>query len=130
MANSIDSNADCTRLVVDGWLELVISDSAVAIKVLSSACKIRDKWDSLLQAKLSRSGLRSAVLESASSKPSNHEIEKVADGLIQFLKHTEVIGLSRARYFWFRYILSCLTVFLVGIGMLVNIILFVGLSHK
>lgn len=93
MANSIDSNADCTRLVVDGWLELVISDNVSALKVLSSALKMRDKWDNLLQAKLSQSGLRSsAVLGLAGAIPNHYETEKVEGGLLRFLLYTEVMG--------------------------------------
>ncbi|XP_060733680.1 probable ATP-dependent RNA helicase DHX34 isoform X2 [Tachysurus vachellii] len=93
LANSIDSNADCTRLVVDGWLELVICDDVAALKVLTSALKMRDKWDNLLQAKLSQSGLRSnAVLGLAGPKPAYHETEKVADGLVRFLLYTESLA--------------------------------------
>ncbi|KAB5574991.1 hypothetical protein PHYPO_G00215530 [Pangasianodon hypophthalmus] len=91
VANSIDSNADCTRLVVDGWLELVISDSVAALKVLSSALMMRDSWDSLLQAKLSQSGLRSnAVLGFAGPIPTHHGLEKVTAELVRFLLYTEV----------------------------------------
>ncbi|KAK3570644.1 hypothetical protein QTP86_024558, partial [Hemibagrus guttatus] len=91
VANSVDSNADCTRLVVDGWLELVISDNVSALKVLSSALNMRDKWDSLLQAKLSQSGLRStAVLGLAGPIPNHYETEKVEEGLERFLLYTEV----------------------------------------
>ncbi|KAK3547974.1 hypothetical protein QTP70_001635 [Hemibagrus guttatus] len=90
VANSVDSNADCTRLVVDGWLELVISDNVSALKVLSSALNMRDKWDSLLQAKLSQSGLRStAVLGLAGPIPNHYETEKVEEGLERFLLYTE-----------------------------------------
>lgn len=94
VANSIDSNADCTRLVLDGWLELVISDSAAALKALSSALLLRGNWDNLLQAKLSQSGLRSAaILGLPGQTPSPRETEKVAQGLVRFLLYTEVLGL-------------------------------------
>ncbi|TSR87279.1 putative ATP-dependent RNA helicase DHX34 [Bagarius yarrelli] len=90
LANSIDSNADCTRLVVDGWLELAIDDSVAALKVLSSALMMRDKWDKLLQAKLNHLGVKSAaVLEISGPTPSDREIKKVAEGLAQFLLNTE-----------------------------------------
>lgn len=89
VANSIDSNVGCTRLVVDGWLEIVISDSVAALKVLSSSLMLRKNWDSLLQAKLSPSGLRSAVVLGIS----HHELEKVTEGLVRFLLYTEVLCL-------------------------------------
>ncbi|KAM9481143.1 putative ATP-dependent RNA helicase DHX34 [Clarias gariepinus] len=91
VANSIDSNADCTQLVVDGWLELVISDSATALRVLSSALMIRDNWDNLLQAKLNQSGLRStAGLQHAGPAPSHRELQKISEELVRFLMYTEV----------------------------------------
>ncbi|KAI5620331.1 putative ATP-dependent RNA helicase DHX34 isoform X1 [Silurus asotus] len=91
VANSIDSNADCTRLVVDGWLELVISDSGAALKVLSSALMMRNNWDKLLQAKLSQLGLKStAGVGLAGPTSSNHELGKIAEGLVRFLLYTEV----------------------------------------
>ena len=43
-------NADCSRLVVDGWLELRDPDGA--LKVLSSALSLRADWEHLLQARI------------------------------------------------------------------------------
>lgn len=78
--------------MVDGWLELVISDSATALRVLSSALMIRDNWDNLLQAKLNQSGLRStAGLQHAGPAPSHRELQKISEELVRFLMYTEVM---------------------------------------
>uniref|UniRef100_A0A672J0Z0 DEAH (Asp-Glu-Ala-His) box polypeptide 34 n=1 Tax=Salarias fasciatus TaxID=181472 RepID=A0A672J0Z0_SALFA len=56
VANSMDTNADCTRLVVDGWLELELRDPSEALRVLSTALKLRAEWERLLLAQLGQSG--------------------------------------------------------------------------
>lgn len=52
---TVDSNADCTRLVVDDWLELGIPDAELAQKLVSSVVHLRTTWDMLLKRKIERS---------------------------------------------------------------------------
>lgn len=87
----MDSNADCTRLVVDGWLELSVSDGEAALKTLSSALTLRGEWERLLQAQLAHTGQSStAGLGFAGPKPARREVEKLSEGLVRFLVYTEV----------------------------------------
>lgn len=51
----IDSNVDCTRLVIDDWIELGIPDSEHAQKIISSAIHLRSTWDALLKCKIEES---------------------------------------------------------------------------
>ncbi|CAL1528445.1 unnamed protein product [Lymnaea stagnalis] len=51
-SNSIDTNADCTRLICDGWLELKFSTAEIAEMVVSSIIQLRSTWHSLLQVRL------------------------------------------------------------------------------
>ncbi|KAL7870640.1 hypothetical protein SRHO_G00081370 [Serrasalmus rhombeus] len=91
VANSIDSNADCSRLVVDGWLELSVSDGEAALRALSSALTLRGEWERLLQAQLVHAGPSSSTgLGFTGPKLSRRKLEKLADGLIRFLVYTEV----------------------------------------
>ncbi|KAI1893670.1 hypothetical protein AGOR_G00126090 [Albula goreensis] len=85
VASSVDTNADCTRLVLDGWLELCLSHGEAALRCLSSALMLRAEWERLLQAQLHQStrGL-------AGPGPSRKDLEKLSEGLVRFLLYTEV----------------------------------------
>ncbi|XP_028276254.1 putative ATP-dependent RNA helicase DHX34 [Parambassis ranga] len=86
VANSMDSNADCTRLVVDGWLELEVREPEEAVKVLSTALSLRAEWERLLLAQLGQNSSGG----SASPGVSRKVMEKLSDGLVRFLLYTEV----------------------------------------
>ncbi|XP_037533575.1 probable ATP-dependent RNA helicase DHX34 [Nematolebias whitei] len=86
VANSLDTNADCTRLVVDGWLELELKVPEEALRVLSSALSLRAEWERLLQTQLG---------QNSTGEPSNQGgtrkgREKLSEGLVRFLLYTEV----------------------------------------
>lgn len=86
VANSLDTNADCTRLVVDGWLELELKVPEEALRVLSSALSLRAEWERLLQTQLG---------QNSTGEPSSHggtrkDREKLSEGLVRFLLYTEV----------------------------------------
>ncbi|KAG1938828.1 putative ATP-dependent RNA helicase DHX34 [Pimephales promelas] len=91
VANSVDTNADCTRVVVDGWLELGLTAGAGAMKVLSSALTLRGEWERQLQAQLGQGGPGShAGLGLSGPRVSRRELEKLCEGLVRFLLYTEV----------------------------------------
>ncbi|XP_072884731.1 LOW QUALITY PROTEIN: probable ATP-dependent RNA helicase DHX34 [Hemitrygon akajei] len=48
LARSLDTSADCGRLVVDGWLELALADPGVGVQLLSNVTSLRDRWDQVL----------------------------------------------------------------------------------
>ncbi|XP_062891537.1 probable ATP-dependent RNA helicase DHX34 [Mobula hypostoma] len=48
LARSLDTSADCGRLVVDGWLELVLADPGVGVQLLSNVMRLRDRWEQVL----------------------------------------------------------------------------------
>uniref|UniRef100_A0A3B5BCG6 DExH-box helicase 34 n=1 Tax=Stegastes partitus TaxID=144197 RepID=A0A3B5BCG6_9TELE len=81
VANSVDTNADCTRLVVDGWLELELREPEEALKVLSTALSLRAEWERLLLAQLGQSSAQGV---------SRKVMEKLSEGLVRFLLYTEV----------------------------------------
>uniref|UniRef100_A0A3B4AT61 Uncharacterized protein n=1 Tax=Periophthalmus magnuspinnatus TaxID=409849 RepID=A0A3B4AT61_9GOBI len=86
VANSVDSNADCSRLVVDGWLELEFKLPEEALKILSTALSLRAEWERFLLHQLGHS----SVQESSTRKVSRKDLEKLSDGLVRFLHYTEV----------------------------------------
>ncbi|CAL8363622.1 unnamed protein product [Merluccius merluccius] len=104
VANSVDSNADCSRLVIDGWLELELREPDGALKVLSSALSLRADWERLLLARLGQcqnqgqglgrgpgQGLGQDQGQGASGAGvSRKEMDKLSEGLVRFLLYTEV----------------------------------------
>ncbi|XP_056139933.1 probable ATP-dependent RNA helicase DHX34 [Lampris incognitus] len=86
VANSIDTNADCMRLVVDGWLELELRDAEAALKLLSTAVTLRAEWERLLLAQLGQG----AAGGLAGPGVSRRDMEKLSDSLVRFLLYTEV----------------------------------------
>ncbi|PWA32501.1 hypothetical protein CCH79_00019407 [Gambusia affinis] len=83
VANSVDTNADCTRLVVDGWLELEVREPEEALRVLSKALSLRSEWERLLKTQLGQSA-------TSGQGVSRRDMEKLSDGLVRFLLYTEV----------------------------------------
>ncbi|XP_052792364.1 probable ATP-dependent RNA helicase DHX34 [Mya arenaria] len=51
-SNAIDTNSTCTRLICDGWLELVIPEQEEAQEVMSSVIQLRATWQNLLKLRL------------------------------------------------------------------------------
>lgn len=87
VANSVDTNADCTRLVVDGWLEVELREPEGALKVLSTALSLRTEWERLLLAQLGQSTIGGPAVQGVSPRT----LEKLSDGLVRFLLYTEVV---------------------------------------
>ncbi|KAM4627481.1 putative ATP-dependent RNA helicase DHX34 [Polymixia lowei] len=86
VANSVDTNADCTRLVVDGWLELELRDAEGALKVMSTALTLRAEWERHLLAQLGQG----SAGRPAGPGVSRRDMEKLSDSLVRFLLYTEV----------------------------------------
>ncbi|XP_041796850.1 probable ATP-dependent RNA helicase DHX34 [Chelmon rostratus] len=86
VANSVDSNADCTRLVVDGWLELELREPEEALKALSTALNLRAEWERLLLVQLGHSTMGGQAVQGVSRKV----IEKLSEDLVRYLLYTEV----------------------------------------
>ncbi|KAM4567081.1 putative ATP-dependent RNA helicase DHX34 [Odontesthes bonariensis] len=80
VANSVDTNADCTRLVVDGWLELELKEPGEALRILSTALTLRSEWERLLQTQL----------DPTVQGMSRRDTEKLGGELVRFLLYTEV----------------------------------------
>ncbi|XP_077467629.1 putative ATP-dependent RNA helicase DHX34 [Stigmatopora argus] len=81
VANSVDSNADCSRLVVDGWLELQMRAPEEALKTLSGALTLRAEWERLLQSQLGQDAVEEGARKTT---------RKLAERLVRFLLYTEV----------------------------------------
>ncbi|NXO02320.1 DHX34 helicase, partial [Rhinopomastus cyanomelas] len=49
LSRSLDTDAACSRLVADGWLELEVPEGPRLLPLLSAALRLRWRWEQLLQ---------------------------------------------------------------------------------
>ncbi|KAM9211279.1 LOW QUALITY PROTEIN: putative ATP-dependent RNA helicase DHX34 [Leptosomus discolor] len=79
-SRSLDTNADCARLVADGWLEVTVPDADSALRLLAAALQLRSAWEKLLHQLLEGRGEESAW------RPSGREVAGLSRGLLEFLR--------------------------------------------
>ncbi|KAF1560821.1 putative ATP-dependent RNA helicase DHX34, partial [Eudyptes schlegeli] len=82
-SRSLDTSADCARLVADGWLEITVPDADSALRLLSAALQLRSAWEKLLHQLLEGRG------EEPGRRPSSRDVSVLTRGLLDFLQ-TEV----------------------------------------
>ncbi|XP_075346078.1 putative ATP-dependent RNA helicase DHX34 [Mycteria americana] len=82
-SRSLDTSADCARLVADGWLEITVPDADSALRLLSTALQLRSAWEKLLHQLLEGRG------EESGRRPSSRDVSVLTRGLLEFLQ-TEV----------------------------------------
>ncbi|NXX76424.1 DHX34 helicase, partial [Urocolius indicus] len=75
-SRSLDTSADCARLVADGWLEITIPEANSALQLLSRALQLRSAWEKLLQ----------QLLESGGEELSFRDVALLSQGLLEFLQ--------------------------------------------
>ncbi|XP_074666137.1 putative ATP-dependent RNA helicase DHX34 isoform X2 [Strix aluco] len=83
-SRSLDTSADCARLVADGWLEVTVPDADSALRLLSAALQLRSAWEKLLHQLLEYRGE-----EPGHHRPSPRDVAALTRGLLEFLR-TEV----------------------------------------
>lgn len=95
-ARSLDTNAHCTRIVADSWLELQVPVAETAMQVLSTALCLRASWDKVLDRCLERLADPAGEEEEAEASPSVPEVRQLTHELSSFLK-TEVRDYAMGR---------------------------------
>ncbi|XP_067170576.1 probable ATP-dependent RNA helicase DHX34 isoform X1 [Apteryx mantelli] len=88
-SRSLDTSADCARLVADGWLELTIPDAEAALRLLSAALQLRATWEKLLNQKLEGRG------REPGRQPSSQDVSVLTRGLLEFLQIEVLYSLRR-----------------------------------
>ncbi|NXG39102.1 DHX34 helicase, partial [Dromaius novaehollandiae] len=79
-SRSLDTSADCARLVADGWLELTIPDTEAALRLLSAALQLRAAWEKLLNQQLEGRGREPGC------QLSSRDVSVLTRGLLEFLQ--------------------------------------------
>ncbi|XP_059177423.1 probable ATP-dependent RNA helicase DHX34 isoform X2 [Physella acuta] len=93
-SNCIDTNADCTRLICDGWLEVKFSSPEVAEVVVSSVVQLRNTWHNLLKVRLKDTF--EGIEEERRVSPRARQLERVlASKLTEFLHSDFVYAVRR-----------------------------------
>ncbi|NXY83494.1 DHX34 helicase, partial [Alcedo cyanopectus] len=85
-SRSLDTSADCARLVADGWLEITIPDPDSALRLLSKALQLRDSWEKLLHQLLEGHGDEEEEEEDSPRQPSPRDVSVLTRGLLDFLR--------------------------------------------
>lgn len=96
MARSLDTNADCTRIVADSWLELQVPMAETAVRMLGIALRLRASWDKMLDRCLQRLAGQVGEEEETEAPPSASDVCQLTHELLSFLK-TEVRGYAIGR---------------------------------
>ncbi|XP_066495045.1 probable ATP-dependent RNA helicase DHX34 [Tiliqua scincoides] len=97
LARSLDTNADCTRLVADSWLDLRLPAAEEALQMLTMALRIRASWKRVLDQQL---GIRAGQEEedsdgTADCGPHLREVVLLTRELLAFLKAEVQYSLRR-----------------------------------
>ncbi|XP_062516968.1 probable ATP-dependent RNA helicase DHX34 [Corticium candelabrum] len=95
-ARSLDTNADCRRILVDGWLEMLFPESQIGQKTLSAVQQLRSTWNRLLGLRLKQVEHYKADIAHQSWKDrlADHE-EVLARKLCEFLDSRIMYSLRR-----------------------------------
>ncbi|GAB1291595.1 Probable ATP-dependent RNA helicase DHX34 [Apodemus speciosus] len=86
-SRSIDTNGDCSRLVADGWLELQLTDSESAVRLLATSLRLRARWESALDRQLTcqaQRGRPEPEEDTGSPAVSAQEVAALSRELLQF----------------------------------------------
>ncbi|KAM6223638.1 putative ATP-dependent RNA helicase DHX34 [Rhynchocyon petersi] len=83
-SRSLDTNGDCSRLVADGWLELQLTDSASAVRLLAAALRLRALWESALDQQLTHCTRKRLEEEDESPTVDHKEVAALSRDLLQF----------------------------------------------
>lgn len=97
-SRSIDTNSDCSRLVADGWLELQLTDSESAVRLLATSLRLRAHWESALDQQLAHQAQRRRLEQEEEVElpaVSPKEVAALSRELLQFMA-TKVLCGQRA----------------------------------
>ncbi|XP_051900606.1 probable ATP-dependent RNA helicase DHX34 [Pristis pectinata] len=104
-ARSLDTSADCGRVVVDGWLELVLADPAVGVQILSNVMRLRDSWEQVLTDQLKLTEQHGGADDEEEQRRIRHLRESLCQRLMDFLEAEvpysirQLTGLERQNLF-------------------------------
>uniref|UniRef100_A0A8C5MUR3 DExH-box helicase 34 n=1 Tax=Leptobrachium leishanense TaxID=445787 RepID=A0A8C5MUR3_9ANUR len=94
LARSLDTSADCSRVVSDAWMEINVADSEAALRLLSDAVRLRLAWEKLLKSRLEKSsGLEDVQKEDDLRQ--RREIDRLGRGLVDYMRSEVAYSMRR-----------------------------------
>ena len=96
-SSTIDTNADCTLIVCDGWLELYIPEADVAESIVSSVVHLRATWQKLIKMKLENLAARGSedTKRGGVAKKARKLSRQLSEKLAEFLDCKVLYSLRR-----------------------------------
>ncbi|XP_075692158.1 putative ATP-dependent RNA helicase DHX34 isoform X2 [Rhinoderma darwinii] len=94
LARSLDTNADCCRIVCDGWIELNAEDPEGALHLISEAVRVRLAWEKVLRSRLENKSSRRDPDED-DSRRRRREIDDLGRRLVDFVRSEVMYSMRR-----------------------------------
>ncbi|XP_073405442.1 probable ATP-dependent RNA helicase DHX34 [Dendrobates tinctorius] len=94
LARSLDTNADCCRIVCDGWIEVNLEDPEGALHLISEAVRVRLAWEKVLRSQLEKTSSRRDC-EEDESRRSRREIDDLGQRLVDFVRKEIMYSMRR-----------------------------------
>ncbi|KAF4533012.1 hypothetical protein B566_EDAN000703 [Ephemera danica] len=96
LCRTIDTNINFTRIVCDGWLQLLFPASEAAEVLILKVAKLRDKWEQLIALKLQDTLLEEGQQDEAMAGTGAAKLEReVCRDLLAFMQTEVVYALQR-----------------------------------
>ncbi|KAM8952308.1 putative ATP-dependent RNA helicase DHX34 [Pelodytes ibericus] len=85
LSRSLDTSADCCRIVCDGWMEMNVTDPEAALRLISDAVRLRLAWEKLLKSRLEKSSGREDV-QKERDRRRRREVDLLGQGLVDYVR--------------------------------------------
>ncbi|KAM4696608.1 putative ATP-dependent RNA helicase DHX34 [Rhinophrynus dorsalis] len=94
LARSLDTSADCCRIVCDGWMEVNIEDPEATLRLISEAVRLRLAWEKLLRSRLEKTFSRDQR-EEDDARRRRREIDSLSQSLVDYVRPKVLYSMRR-----------------------------------
>lgn len=84
LSRSIDTSADCCRIVADGWIEISIGDAETALELLTLTVQLRSLWEKVISTRLGNK--HSMGYDDEAWRSQKKRMSTLARNLVDFMK--------------------------------------------
>ncbi|CAH2313941.1 probable ATP-dependent RNA helicase DHX34 [Pelobates cultripes] len=94
LSRSLDTSADCCRIVCDGWMEINMVDPEAALRLISEAVRLRLAWEKLLKSRLEKT---SSVedFQRGDDRRKKKEIDRLGYDLVDYMRSEVAYSMRR-----------------------------------